>query len=55
MDVRSLCSRLGYVLETLGEEPRSLLRHASRIPVKLNPQGPRKGPRVERWHLIENL
>jgi len=47
MDVPSLCSRLGRVLEMPGEEPKSLLRHASPEPVKLNARGPRR-PAVAR-------
>ena len=47
MDVPSLCSRPGCVLEMLGEEPKSLLRHASPEPVKLNARGPRR-PAVAR-------
>ena len=56
MDVPSLCSRLGCVLEMLGEEPKSLLRHASPEPVKLNARGPRR-PAVarDRQPLIDDL
>ena len=55
MGVRSLCSRLGYVLETLGAERPSLRRCAGTSFVKLDPRGPRRGRFVARWHVIDNL
>ena len=55
MDSESLCSRLGYVLDTLGMEPRLLPRHASQSGVKLDSRGPREGPRDSRWWVIDNL
>ena len=54
MGVRTLCSRLGYVLETLGAEPRSLRRCAATSFVKLDPHGPRRGRFVARWNVIDN-
>ena len=54
MGVRSLCSRLGYVLEALGVEPGSLRRCAAASFVRLDPRGPRRGRFVSRWHVIDN-
>lgn len=54
MGVRALCSRLGYVLETLGAEPRALQRCAATSFVKLDPRGPRRGRFVARWNVIDN-
>ncbi len=55
MDDRSLCSRLGYVLERLGRETRFLRRYGATTPVKLDARRPRRGRRVVRWDVIDNL
>jgi len=55
MGSASLCSRLGYVLEHLGEEARALERHVSDGYVKLDSRGARKGRSSSRWHVIDNL
>ena len=55
MEVRSLCSRLGYLLEGLGVESAALRATSSRVFVPLDPRGPRRGRFVARWKVIDNL
>jgi predicted transcriptional regulator of viral defense system len=50
---KSLGSRLGYLLETLGLPTKGVIRSAS--PVKLDPSGPRSGEMVTRWQVIVNI
>ena len=53
MTDKSLGSRLGYLLETLGHSAEGVIRSAS--PVKLDPSGPRSGETVTRWQVIVNI
>ena len=53
MGDKSLGSRLGYLLETLGHLPEGMIRSAS--PVKLDPARPRTGRTVLRWQIILNV
>ncbi len=53
MGDKSLGSRLGYLLESLGRSAEGLLRSVS--PVKLEPSGPRAGPTVARWQVLVNV
>jgi predicted transcriptional regulator of viral defense system len=49
----SLCSRLGYLLELLGQSTSGL--KASKGPVKLDPQKPIRGSYNKRWKLYINI
>jgi predicted transcriptional regulator of viral defense system len=49
----SLRSRLGYLLELLGQSMSSL--EAARGPVKLDPQNPARGSYNKRWKLYVNI
>lgn len=49
----SLCSRLGYLLELLGQSIGSL--KPSKGPVKLDPQNPARGSFNNRWKLYVNI
>ncbi len=49
----SLSSRLGYLLETLGQSTRGL--EASKGPVKLDPQRQLEGPFNRHWQLYINV
>jgi len=49
----SLCSRLGYLLEILGQPTNGL--KASRGPVKLDPQNTARGSFNKRWKLYINV
>ncbi len=53
MGDKSLGSRLGFLLETLGQ-PVEGLTHSD-TPVKLDPTRPRNGQYVPRWRVIVNL
>jgi predicted transcriptional regulator of viral defense system len=53
MDNKSLCSRLGYLLDVFGHPADGLVSSAG--PVKLDPRRPRAGPTVARWRVIVNL
>ena len=53
MGDKSLGSRLGYLLETLGEPAEGLAKSAS--PVKLDVSGSRSGETDPRWQVIVNL
>ena len=53
MGDKSLGSRLGYLLESLGRSAEGLLRSAS--PVKLEPSGPRAGATVPQWQVVVNV
>jgi len=53
MGDRSLGSRLGYLLETLGQHADGLIRSAG--PIKLDPTRPRTGRHVPRWQVVVNL
>lgn len=50
--------RLGWVLDTMNEEP-ALLQRLLAVPIKgyrtLDPTGPRQGPRNRKWMIQENL
>ena len=55
MNNRSLCSRLGYLLDKFGIDPRKLLEVSSHDFVKLDPV--RKKSRIwdKKWHINVNL
>lgn len=53
MENKSLGSRLGYLLETLGQPVEGLIRSAS--PVKLDVSGLRSGETNTRWQVIVNV
>jgi predicted transcriptional regulator of viral defense system len=53
MGDRSLGSRLGYLLETLGQPAEGLIKSAS--PVKLDVSGSRSGETDPRWQVIVNV
>jgi predicted transcriptional regulator of viral defense system len=53
MGDKSLGSRLGYLLEILGQPVEGLIRSVS--PVKLDPSRPRSGPTEARWQIIVNV
>lgn len=54
MRVRTLASRLGYLLESHGVSAEALRTSASSTYVKLEPTGPRRGRFVARWRVIDN-
>ncbi|HYM39068.1 MAG TPA: type IV toxin-antitoxin system AbiEi family antitoxin [Thermoplasmata archaeon] len=53
--VRSLASRLGYLLERSGIASESLRPASSSVYVKLDPRGPRRGCYDSRWRVLDNL
>ena len=53
MEDKSLGSRLGYLLETLGHPVEGLICSAS--PVKLDPTRPRNGHTNGRWRVVVNV
>jgi len=53
MGDKSLGSRLGYLLETLGHPVQGLIRSSS--PVKLDPARPRVGRTAPRWQVVVNV
>jgi predicted transcriptional regulator of viral defense system len=55
MGDKSLGSRLGYLLETLGQAGAAAELIGSAGPVKLDPTRPGTGRRVPRWHVIANV
>ncbi|MFQ5838318.1 MAG: type IV toxin-antitoxin system AbiEi family antitoxin [Thermoplasmata archaeon] len=55
MGVKSLCSRLGFLLEGAGVDSDDLRDAASQVYVKLDPSGPRRGRYDGRWRVIVNL
>ncbi|OGS49679.1 MAG: hypothetical protein A3K65_09650 [Euryarchaeota archaeon RBG_16_68_12] len=55
MGSRTLCSRLGYLLERSGAAAEPIREAASAAYVKLDPAGPRAGRFVARWRIIDNL
>lgn len=55
MGVRSLASRLGYLLERSHVESRELERAGSAAYIPLDPRGPRRGRFNARWKVIDNL
>jgi predicted transcriptional regulator of viral defense system len=50
---KSLGSRLGFLLEALGQPVTGLARSDS--PVKLDPSRPRSGPYASRWRVVANV
>jgi predicted transcriptional regulator of viral defense system len=55
MGVRSVSSRLGFLLERGGADAAGLRPLASRSFVKLDPEGSRRGRFDGRWRVIDNL
>lgn len=55
MGVRSLASRLGYLLERNLVEAKDLVGAASTVYVRLDPGGPRRGRFNAKWKIIDNL
>ena len=53
MEDKSLGSRLGHLLETLGHPVEALIRSAG--PVKLDPARPRTGRTDPRWQVVVNV
>ena len=53
MENKSLGSRLGYLLETLGQSAEGLVHSTS--PVKLEPTGLLTGHTVTRWRVVVNV
>ena len=53
MEDKSLGSRLGYLLEALGQPLEGLIRSAS--PIKLDVSGPSSGETDPRWRVIVNV
>ena len=54
MDSRSLCSRLGYLLEKLRVDAAALQSSKSTAYVKLDPAGPRRGRYISKWRVLDN-
>jgi predicted transcriptional regulator of viral defense system len=52
---KSLASRLGYLLDMLGQPEAAAGLHSSASLVKLDPTRPPVGPRVTRWRVIANV
>lgn len=55
MRSRSLCSRLGYLLERFGLDARALLSHSSREYVRLDQRRAKGRVWDRRWHVNVNL
>ena len=55
MDSKSLCSRLGYLLERMNFDSSDLRGSGSAIYVKLDPAGPRRGRYDAKWRIVDNL
>ena len=55
MGVRSVCSRLGFLLERGGIDADGLRTSSSNVFVKLDPEAPRRGRFDARWKVIDNL
>ncbi len=55
MGSKSLVSRLGFLLERLGKDPKALGDNASSVYIKLDPDGLRRGRFHARWKVIDNL
>lgn len=55
MGVRSLASRLGYLLARSGVRADGLASLASSVYIPLDPRGPRRGRYVRDWKVIDNL
>lgn len=56
MNIRALNSRLGFIMERIGENTMtSLRRNISTSYIYLDPTLPKKGKRNERWRVIDNL
>lgn len=55
MGSKSLCSRLGYLLERLDVDAAALQDSASTAYVKLDPAGPRRGKYNPRWRVLDNV
>jgi predicted transcriptional regulator of viral defense system len=53
--VRSLASRLGYLLARSGFASEALRAAGSSVYVKLDPRGPRRGRYDSRWRVLDNL
>lgn len=53
MEDKSLGSRLGYLLETLGYPAEGLISSTS--PIKLDPSRPRTGRTDSRWQVVVNI
>jgi predicted transcriptional regulator of viral defense system len=53
MEDKSLGSRLGYLLETLGHPAEGLTSSLS--PIKLDPSRPRTGRTDARWQVVANI
>lgn len=53
--VRSLASRLGYLLARSGIASEALRTAGSSVYVKLDPRGPRRGRYDSRWRVLDNL
>jgi predicted transcriptional regulator of viral defense system len=53
MGDKSLGSRLGYLLETLGHPVEGLISSIS--PIKLDPSRPRSGRTASRWQVVANI
>jgi predicted transcriptional regulator of viral defense system len=53
MEDKSLGSRLGYLLETLGYPAEGLISSIS--PIKLDPSRPRTGRTDSRWQVVANI
>jgi predicted transcriptional regulator of viral defense system len=53
MEDKSLGSRLGYLLETLGHPVEGLISSVS--PIKLDPSRPRTGRTDSRWQVVANI
>ncbi len=53
--VRTLASRLGYLLARSGTESEALRASTSSVYVRLDPRGPRRGRYDSHWHVVDNL
>jgi predicted transcriptional regulator of viral defense system len=53
--VRTVNSRLGFLLERGGVDAAGLRRFASKTFISLDPEGPRRGRYNARWRVIDNL
>ena len=55
MGVRSVSSRLGFLLERAGLDASALRPQASTTFVPLDPAGPRRGRFDARWRVVDNF
>lgn len=52
---KSLCSRLGWALESLGYQVNGLVVCTSKSAISLDPRGGKEGPINKKWRVYENV